>query len=116
MLYFNFWILSPFYYRLQPKIQKSGSRLLLGLLKGFQNGMLQSHSAKTHKEDRIPGNGLFARPGAGVAGSPAQQYDFWWVLTVKFWPRFNLRVKSFSIYANRQTHTLCIPIGRDEIF
>ena len=31
--------LPPPYFRLQPEIKKTGSRLLLGLLKGFQNGI-----------------------------------------------------------------------------
>ena len=97
-------------FRLQPKIKKLGSRLLLGLSKGFQNGMSQPHSTKTPKEDRIPRNGLLPDqgPGGGPLGfrSPIQQHDFYFVLTVKIWPKFNLPVKSCSIYADRQTHIL----------
>ena len=54
--------------------------------------------------------------------SPTQLYNFCCLLTVKIWPRFNLPVKRYSIYAHRQTHrqtdrhTFCIPIGGDEIF
>ena len=70
----NFW--SPFhllefgppYFRLQPKIQKSGSILLLGLLKGFQNCISQPCSTITHKEDLILENGLL--PDQGPGGGP----------------------------------------------
>ena len=44
---------------------------MLGLFKGFQNGMSQPHSTKTHKEDRIPGNGLL--PDQGPGGGPLGQ-------------------------------------------
>ena len=40
----------PSYFRLQPKIQKSGSRLLLYLLKSFQNCMSKPHSPKLTKK------------------------------------------------------------------
>ena len=50
------------------KIQKSGSTLLLGLLKGFQNGVSQPHSTKTLKEDRILRNGLW--PDQEMVTSP----------------------------------------------
>ena len=48
-------------------------------------------------------------------GSPTQQHNFCCVLTVKIWPRFNPPVKSYSIYAHRQTHILH-PYRRGEIF
>ena len=122
----NFWshlhllAFGPPYFRLQHKILKLGSRLFLGLLRGFQSGMSQPHSTKTHKEDRIPGNRLLPDQGPGGGplgvGSPTQQYNFCCVLTVNIWPRFNLPVKSYSIYGHRQTDTFSIPVGRDEIF
>ena len=69
-----------------PKLKKSSSRLLLYLLNGFQNGMSQPRGTKTHKEDRIPGNGLLPDQGYGGGpfgvGSPTQHYDFCCVLKV----------------------------------
>ena len=72
--------------------------------------MSQPHSTKTHKEDRIPLNGLLPDQGPGGGPlrvwTPTQQYDFCCVLTAKNFPRFNLPVKSYSIYAlDRHTDT-----------
>ena len=65
-------------------------------------------------------HGLLSDQGSGGGplgvGSPTQQYNFCCVLTVNIWPRFNLPVKSYSIYVHRQTDTFSIPVGRDEIF
>ena len=105
-----------------PKLKNPACRLLLGLLKGFQNGKSQPHSTKTHKEDRIIGNGLL--PDQGPGGGPhgdrhlTEQYNFCPVLTVKIWKRVNLTVESYSIHAFVQAHrqTFCIPIGRGKIF
>ena len=106
----------------QVATQNSKIRLqiVFGLIERFPIWMSQPHSTKTHKEDRIPGNGLLPDQGSGGGplgvGSPTQQYNFFCVLTVNIWPRFNLPVKSYSIYVHRQTDTFSIPVGRDEIF
>ena len=102
-----------------PKLKKSSSRLLLYLLNGFQNGMSQPRGTKTHKEDRIPGNGLLAdqEPGVGPLGvrSPTQD-NFCCVLTVIFFQDSIFQSKFIQlIHTNR--HTFCIVyVGGDKLF
>ena len=127
----NFWshlhllAFGPPYFRLQHKILKLGSRLFLGLLRGFQSGCPNLIAQKLTKKigslemDFCQTRDLVVDPWVR---SPTQLYNFCCLLTVKIWPRFNLPVKRYSIYAHRQTHrqtdrhTFCIPIGGDEIF
>ena len=78
----NFWstlIQVTRYFRLKPISQKPGSRLFLGLLQGFQNGMSKPYRTKSLKEDRIHGNGLLLDQGPGGgphgAGHQTQPYD-----------------------------------------
>ena len=111
--------LSPPYFRLQTKIQKSGSRLLLCLLKGFQTGMSQPHSTKTHKEDRIPWNGLLPDhgPGGGPLGTGHQPNNTTFVVywLWKFGQDLILQSKVIQ-FMPTDRHTFCIPIGGVRFF
>ena len=110
--------LSPPYFRLQTKIQKSGSRLLLCLLKGFQTGMSQPHSTKTHKEDRIPWNGLLPDhgPGGGPLGTGHQPNNTTFVVywLWKFGQDLILQSKVIQ-FMPTDRHTFCIPIVGEDI-
>ena len=83
----NFWstlIQVTRYFRLKPISQKPGSRLFLGLLQGFQNGMSHPHSTKIHIENRILEKGLLPDqgPGGGPTSSNAMT-TFLYQVTVK---------------------------------
>ena len=86
--------MSPPYFRFQPKIQKSGSRFLLGFWKCFQ---------------RIPGNGPL--PDLWV-GSPTQQYDFRCENLAKIQSSSQ---KLFKLWLQTDTQ-FCNPIWGDDIF
>ena len=107
---FIFWNLGTPYFRLQPKIQKSGSRLLLGLLKGFQNCTSQPHSTKTHK--KMPWKWASSGPWEwAFARSRTCCWAPWGQVTnptLQLLSCFNCEnlVKNYSIYAHRETHIL----------
>ena len=116
---FIFWNLGTPYFRLQPKIQKSGSRLLLGLLKGFQNCTSQPHSTKTHK--KMPWKWASSGPWEwAFARSRTCCWAPWGQVTnptLQLLSCFNCEnlVKNYSIYAHRETHILP-PYGEGKYF
>jgi len=82
-------------------------KFVFALSIGFQNGMSWPQFTKTHKLIRVLGNGPFPDqgPGGGAhgAGSPTQQYDIFAKQTLKYSVYFMQRIKSYSIFAARQT-------------
>ena len=87
---------------------------MFGLSIDFQNGMSWSRSTKTQKLVCVLGNGSFPDQGpawgAHGAGLLNQQYDFFAEETLKILVYFMLWIKSYSIFAFRQTHW-CTSLG-----
>ena len=106
------------YFRLQSKIQKSSSRLWLGLLKGFQNGMSQPHCKNTHRR-QDPWKRTFARPKTwwwapwGRVTNPTIQLGNLYLLTSihsfvhSFTPcvKDNILVPQTAWFIENQTHS-----------